>query len=800
MNRLELRQPAALLFGIFSRLNISLTLAKQRTAVPIWSLLGDGQPIRRSLLLLAVLPAVLVLLTLGFTISHVAKEQIQQTQGEKLRTQAAFFTKNIDQAIDRHLVDIKSRAALLPKFNLHTDYQQLKTWMLTVQSEVTDYTWIGFADREGVVRVSTHTKPSLQSVREMSWFERSLGQPVVIDADNIAPPFVAKGLSNLQPRAIYLAAPVYSEQGEVLGVLIGFLGWEWVLNQLAGLAEQLAIGQQGDVFIASANGAAYLVSKDASKIQFNKPSSIQRTPHQGSGWYQDAWTDQKNYLIGYAKANRQQHTSDSGWTTLVRLPIDHIHADISPLLTGLWFIIIATIAGLIAITGLLLRITLRPIESLINTINQVADHDGRIPTTRPTPREFQVLTSAVNRMIQAIQDRELENQAKTQLLADMSHEIRTPLHGLIGYAELIKGRLANPEDQADMYRLITYAREMTTLANDALDLSAIELQKLRFKPQSVLLKELVDVNVEMFRSLAIQQGLFFDLEHNADPDLRLFVDRLRVGQILRNLFSNAVKFTAKGGVRVVIGALVKEYQSDTNNQRQEATITIEVSDSGIGIAHDQRSKLFSRYHQAHTFFDTESGRLKIGSGLGLHVTRALVVSMGGSIELDSELGLGTRVRVELSLPLVSDQTPVAMTSPEHAAHQPERLTLRILLVEDSADNRDVMRRWLVQQGHQVTTADSGEVGLALARQQTYDLILLDVHLPDGDGRMLARSIRESRHANARAKIFVLSGRTGHHDHQSSLNAGIDLHLDKPLDFDQFRYQLGLVGRNTFGSA
>jgi len=800
VNRLELRRPAALLFGIFSRLNTSLTPAKRLTAVPIWSLLGDGQPIRRTLLLVTVVPAVLVLLTIGLTISHIAKEQIEQTQGEKLRIRAAFFTKNISQAIDRHLVDIKSRAALLPKFNLHTDYQQLNTWMLTVHSEVTDYTWIGFADRNGVVRVSTQAGLSLQSVRHMPWFGRSLEQAIVMDAENTPPPFVTKGQSNAHPRAIYLTAPVYDQQGEVVGVLIGYLGWDWVLNQYAGIANQLPIGQQGDVFIASANGGAYLVSKNTSMIHFNKPGGLQLAQHQSSGWYQDAWPDQKNYLIGYAKTNRQPHAADSEWTTLVRLPLDHVRADISPLVTGLWFIIAATIAGLVAMTGLLLRVTLQPIESLVNTINQVADHGGSIRTTRPTPKEFQVLTSAVNRMIQAIQDRELKSQAKTQLLADMSHEIRTPLHGLIGHAELIRDRLANPQDQADMGRLITYAKEMTTLANDALDLSAIELQKLRFKPQSVLLEEVVGVNVEMFRSLATQQGLFFDLEYNAEPNLRLLVDRLRLSQILRNLFSNAVKFTVEGGVRVVVSALIKERESTDHSQHQEAKITIEVSDSGIGIAHDQKSKLFSRYHQAHTFFDTENGRLKIGSGLGLHVTRALVMSMGGSIALDSEPGLGTRVRIEISLPIVIGKMPATITSPEQNGPQPRHSVLRILLVEDSADNRDVMQRWLMQQGHQVTTADSGEAGLELARRQTYDLILLDIDLPDGDGRTLGRSIRESRHANARAKIFVLSGKTHHQDHQRSLNAGIDHHLDKPLDFDQFKHQLGLVGRNTFGSA
>lgn len=800
MNRLLLRQPSALISSLISQLNATRIRARRWISIPIWSLLGNGRPIRTALLQLAVIPLTLVLILLGFAINHVVKNQIETEQGEKLRAQAAYFTKNIDQAIDRHLVDIKSRAALLPKFNLHSDYPRLQSWMLTVQSQVTDYTWIGFADRNGIVRVSTQAETSLQSVGQMPWFQESLRRAVVMDSANAKPPFTSKVQAITQPRAIYLAAPVYGERGEVVGVLIGYLDWDWIVHQHADVAKQLAMGQQEDIFVVATNGEALRISKDAHKIKLRESTRFQLAQHQSSRWQREGWPDDKEYLTGYAKSGRQYSAENSGWTTAVRLPLDHVYTNINPLLTGLWLIIITAIIGFVAMSSLLLRITLRPIEILVNTINTVTERGGTVPTVRPTPREFQILTKAVNRMIQAIRDRETANQAKTRLLADMSHEIRTPLHGLIGHAELLKDRLADPQDQADMHRLIACAKEMTALVNDALDLSAIELKKLRLKPQPVLLKELVDFNVEVFRSVATQQGLFFDLEFCADPELRLFADRLRLGQILRNLFSNAVKFTLKGGVRVVIRA--DQNLTDLNgNSQQDILLTLKVSDSGIGISHDERSKLFSRYHQAYTTPDTgDINPLKIGTGLGLYVTQELVTSMGGHIRLESEPGLGTCVHVEIPLPIIHEDRPAGATVQNSNTPETHRPTLRVLLVEDAPENREVMQRWLAQQGHEVVSADSGQRGLQLVNQQIFDLILLDIDLPDMDGRAIAQSIREGQHENSRATIFALSGHAFQQDHESSLNAGFDLHIDKPLDFGLFKDQLGLVERNTFESA
>lgn len=801
MNRLLLRQPVALLFSLISQLNAAINKTGRRISTPFWTLLADGRPIRTTLTLLVVLPVTMMLIALGFTINHIVQNKIKTEQAERLKAQASYFAQNIDQAINRHLIDIKSRAALLPKFNLHADHEQLRTWMLTVQSEINDYSWIGFADRDGIVRVSTGPGQAVHVIAATPWFQQGLRQPVVIKAVNVAPPFDKNnGQLDLQPRAIYLAAPVHTRQGDLAGVLIGYLDWNWIGNQHTKLRQELTSDQQADVFVVTNSGHAHLISKAAWSVNIESLASFQAAKGHNSSWSEDTWRDHQDYLSAYAKLARRQGSPDSDWMVLVRRSTDSIHAITSTFTNSLWFIILSTALSVVAVMGLLLRMTLRPIEALVNTVNTVANHGGHIALTRPAPFEIQVLTKAVNRMIQSIRDREIASRAKTQLLADISHEIRTPLHGLIGHAELLKSRLADPEDQADMHRLIYCAKEMTALVNDALDLSAIELQKLRLNPQPVVLKELVDFNVRMFRSLAAQQGLFFDLALDADPDLRLMVDRLRFGQILRNLFSNAVKFTAQGGVRVVIQASMETPASTDLNKRPDVMLTIDVSDSGIGISQDQQSKLFTRYHQAPSDPETEMNHFNIGSGLGLSVTHGLVKSMGGHIDLQSEPGLGTCVRVSIPLPLAQRSLSAGDSAPGRIRPHRQGPKLRILLIEDAPKNREVMQRWLIEQGNTVVTAESGKMGLAFASGQTFDLILLDLELPDQDGITIARLIRERAHANARAKIFALSGRTSESDHQISVRAGIDLHIDKPLDFDRFKNQLGLVGRNTFGSS
>jgi two-component system sensor histidine kinase EvgS len=258
----------------------------------------------------------------------------------------------------------------------------------------------------------------------------------------------------------------------------------------------------------------------------------------------------------------------------------------------------------------------------------------------------------MNELADAVNARKTAEQAKSRLIADMSHEIRTPLHGLIGHAELLKARLSSHQDREDIDQLIRCAKEMTELVNDAIDLSSLELNQLQLDARPTLLHDIVKFNTEIFRSVAIQKNLFFDVETKFDANLCLMADRLRIGQILRNLFSNAVKFTSSGGIHVMVKAspITPPTINASPHESGRVMVEVDVMDSGVGMSDRQQRVIFQPFRRISQDHPAIHGHMQTGSGLGLSVTKGLVESMGGHIALTSQPGVGTRVSIQLPLP------------------------------------------------------------------------------------------------------------------------------------------------------
>lgn len=786
------------LFTFFSRLQALPSQAEKFLFSPLWFLIGNGKPIRNAVLLLAAIPLIVTVIVLGTVISSRAHDRIENEEGEKLTAHAAFFGQSIEHALRRHLTDLESRAALLPKFNLHQDNPQLTTWMATVSEHIADYSWIGFASRDGVIQVSTHAGSIGKNARATKWFRQGSvqsGTPgLAAMAVSSNPAILFAGSS---ANSIEISAPVHDASGLLAGVLSGHVRWDWLLRQHQQLTTTFTRHERADIVLVGLDGKARLPTRDGQPISFESLDSFREARAGKSGWRRERWPDGNDYVVGYAKANGLGNGQDSGWVTLIRLPLADVYRVIDPVITGLWLLIATTIIGFLILTRLLLRITMQPVEQLVNNINTVAEHGGTVQYNQRSPKEFQILTRATNRMIEAVKTREAAEQEKSRLIADMSHEIRTPLHGLIGQAEILKARLPSPQDQEDMGRLIRCANEMTELVNNALDLSVLEIQKIRLDPSPVMIRELVDFNTEIFRSLASQKNLFLDLDSHLSPDLCLLTDRLRLGQILRNIISNAVKFTPHGGIRVVAKAnSVSPNATDNPESPSRFLLELHVSDSGVGISAQQQEFLFQRFQQPDASGLPTTAATAQGSGLGLSVTRGLVESMGGEIRLLSNAGHGTSVIVRLWL---DKALPIPLTTPI-PTNKSFATSLRVLLIDDDPNNRDVMRQWLCLHGHEVSVAGTAAAGIQAAQQATFDLILLDIELPDQSGLTVAQTIRQSRSANSRAAILAISGRALPLDQTRSVQSGCDGHINKPINFAAFQLQLGAIGRNTFGSA
>ncbi len=368
---------------------------------------------------------------------------------------------------------------------------------------------------------------------------------------------------------------------------------------------------------------------------------------------------------------------------------------------------------------------------------------------------------------------DLANQAKSEFLANISHEIRTPLNGVVGIAKAMS-MLPMPEKQRDMTNLIHSSGEtLQRLLNDLLDVSKIEAGKLDLQDAVFDLASEVEAAAYLIRERADEKGLGFDV--TIEDDVRgLYVgDAIRLRQIVSNLCSNAVKFTNNGKVSVKVSPL--EAPGCAQNLR------IEVTDTGIGFDQLAHGRLFARFEQGDGSITRQFG----GTGLGLAICKALAQMMGGAIEARSEPGYGSTFTVDLAIPrsantLGGDVSSEAATGSELSLSA--LMGASILVAEDHPVNRQVVALLLEPLQAQITFAENGLEAVSAFQAQAFDVVLMDVHMPEMDGLSAIRAIRaleQSSHAS-RTPIAVLSANAMAKDVQASLNAGADHHIAKPV--------------------
>ncbi|MDN8611565.1 PAS domain-containing sensor histidine kinase [Variovorax ginsengisoli] len=367
------------------------------------------------------------------------------------------------------------------------------------------------------------------------------------------------------------------------------------------------------------------------------------------------------------------------------------------------------------------------------------------------------------------------SRAKSNFLATMSHEIRTPMNAVLGMLELLtrEGRLsAKDRESVDLAR--TSAVALLGLIDDILDMSKIEAGGLEIALAPARLQAIVDEVARMFGGLARQHGLSMVLD--IDPAVGEWhsVDAVRFRQIANNLVSNAIKYTDVGSVTVRLRHAGREADVET--------IALEVEDTGIGIAPKDLENLFRPFFQAEAAGPRAIG----GTGLGLPIVERLCRMLGGTIEVRSQRGQGTCVRVELALRAASPPVaaPATAAAPEPGAFLPQR-GRRILAVDDHPANRLLLQRQLEHLGLECELAEDGETALALWRDGGFDLVITDCSMPVMDGYALAVAIRKLERERGLPRCPVL-GCTAHvqeAERRHALEAGMDECLMKPFSLD-----------------
>jgi PAS domain S-box-containing protein len=363
------------------------------------------------------------------------------------------------------------------------------------------------------------------------------------------------------------------------------------------------------------------------------------------------------------------------------------------------------------------------------------------------------------------QEAQKANRMKEDFLATLSHELRTPLTPIIGWVHMLRGGILRDEDlERGLAVVEKNSQSLTRLINDLLDMSAILSGKMRIEKLPVTLNTVVKEAVETVRPLAATRGIKLEARFYRNEQVIINGDRTRLAQSFWNILANALKFSEDGGhVRVVCEA-------------DEREARVHVEDDGLGIAPEFLPQVFERFRQA----DSSKTRTHGGLGIGLALVKSFVEAHGGSVKAESA-GLGRGSRFTVSLPRLVLMVESAASGVSRGAEtRPASSGFSALVVEDSPDTLEMLRRTLTIRGYNVTPCESANEGLAAAQAAAFDIIISDIGMPEMDGYELIGRLRQLPHLK-NIPAIALSGYASERDIKSALNAGFDAHVAKPVD-------------------
>jgi signal transduction histidine kinase/ActR/RegA family two-component response regulator len=366
-------------------------------------------------------------------------------------------------------------------------------------------------------------------------------------------------------------------------------------------------------------------------------------------------------------------------------------------------------------------------------------------------------------LARARDDAQSANRAKSEFLANMSHEIRTPLNGVVGVADVL-ARTELRAEQREMVEMVrSSAVQLERLLSDVLDLARIESGQVEIRPEPFHLGDAARQTVALYRAIATDKGVGLVLDLTPEADRMVQGDVVRIKQILGNLVSNAVKFTAEGEVRLTI-------------RRMGGWWRCEVKDSGIGFEPGQKERLFGRFQQA----DGSVTRRYGGTGLGLAICRQLAELMGAELDAESTPGEGATFFLVVDLP--DAESAGAEAAAALAADAAEARELRVLLADDHPTNRKVVELILAQAGVQLTMVENGREAVDAFEQGEFDVVLMDMQMPVMDGVTATRAIRALEAAEGRVTtpILMLTANALPEHIAEGRAAGAQGHLSKPI--------------------
>ncbi|MBE9040867.1 response regulator [Oscillatoriales cyanobacterium LEGE 11467] len=388
----------------------------------------------------------------------------------------------------------------------------------------------------------------------------------------------------------------------------------------------------------------------------------------------------------------------------------------------------------------------------------------------------------------AKQEADAANQSKSEFLTNMSHDLRTPLNGILGVSQMLLSSPNIPTEELDNINIIYQSgSHLLTLINDILDISKIESGKMELDRSKFSLANFLKRVVEICQVRAKQKKIFFRYQPDSSLPMGIHADEKRVRQILINLLGNAIKFTETGGVTFI----VKNLGSATalnNSTLSYRKLRFQIEDTGIGMKPESLQKIFLPFEQAkNPRYNNE------GTGLGLAISQKLIQMMGSTLHVKSQPGKGsifwTDLDIEIAVEAIEPLEPTSKPPSIVDESFSRQLPLRILLVEDTRINQKVALRMLKRLGYQADLATNGLEALEVLRRESYDIVFMDVQMPQMDGFEATRQIHREWKALERPWIIAMTANAMRGDREKCLEAGMNDYISKPVEVEEIARSL-----------
>ena len=459
----------------------------------------------------------------------------------------------------------------------------------------------------------------------------------------------------------------------------------------------------------------------------------------------------------------------AAWTLIFLVPAKYVATNTVRLVNLImcFIILFAVVAAVCVITAIVTVLRKKQSEA----IEVERENNAKLETINTE------LTQAKQAAEQALEVASYASQSKSDFLANMSHDIRTPMNAITSITSLLEHDAGNEEKVREYAKKIDVsARHLLGIINDVLDMSKIEAGKTVFKYSDFSIVDFIQELDTIFHSQIYEKQQTFTITKENIQHEWVNGDRVRLMQIFSNLLSNAIKYTQEGGK---IQLLAEECES---NSSVYAKYRFLVSDNGMGMSADFQNTIFDAFTRAE---NSMTNKIQ-GTGLGMAITRNLVEAMGGTIDVDSELGQGSCFEVLLDLKIAEDRT-VALAAQEETDEQDGNILqgMRFLCAEDNELNAEILIELLKIEGAECTICENGEEILEAFEQSApgdYDMILMDVQMPVMNGYEATKAIRKSSHKLAKTiPIIAMTANAFSEDIQHSLAAGMNAHVSKPVE-------------------